>query len=469
MSEAATPTEVAIDARSEAEIVNLDRLKTAAAKAIEAAQTQQMNEIVDMFDTMRDRETPEKENSRRVIEVLAPAPPVPYGAAGRTQLASLSDARYATLPAWQRAFRNADCDMMVKRTFMALSQKDDATLRRLHDETRHMRATLAEGDSSVAGAVFDGTGGQALPLPVANYINQALYRLARWRALTRVATATTGASLRIPLQTTVSTSLWEPEADTIVAGEPSTSDALNLQLQKLTSLSVITNELIEDGDAFSVVAWMIEDVVMQMAEKEDEALYSSGAGTASNEPNGFEASDTTLASAPTYYVPVSPTQDAIFTTAAALTYAHMVKMFYALPEKERMGAIWTANDTVMEQISLLLDGNLRPIFRVQDAPGDIIGDAPASAAQGTIFRRPVWNLPGKTGGAGENIDRIYFLNPLRTYAILEKAAVRVEASREAGFSNDTTHYRFIRRVDGGVIGNNISGRPQYVYTGNLTA
>ena len=66
------------------------------------------------------------------------------------------------------------------------------------------------------------------------------------------------------------------------------------------------------------------------------------------------------------------------------------------------------------------------------------------------------------------LNRLYFLNPTRTYQVLESGTLRVEASRDAGFVNDTTVYRFIRRVDGGVIGNNIAGRNQYVYTGNIT-
>jgi HK97 family phage major capsid protein len=79
-------------------------------------------------------------------------------------------------------------------------------------------------------------------------------------------------------------------------------------------------------------------------------------------------------------------------------------------------------------------------------------------------------MPGLTGSAGEEFNRLYFINMPRSYAILEAGGIRVAATTEGGtaFATDMTHFRFIRRVDGAPFNNPIAASPQYVYTGNIT-
>ncbi len=447
-----------------AEASDIDRIRLAIARSNDEARRQFVDEFETMLQGTSRQATPEQTQVNEVLdEIETTRVARPYGSAGRTIPAALSPARYNALPAWQRSFRTPQVDLMCQRYFRALSLKDHVELRRINDESNDLcRATMAIGDLEAAvGGAFDGTVGQSVPLAVANYVNEALYRLARFRQLVRVAT---GSNLRVPLQTTISSSTWTAEAAALTPGEPSVSDALVLQLEKLDTLAVLTNESLEDGDAFGLVAWMINDVVMQMAETEDTALYSTG--DSSGKPNGFELSDTSAGTSPAYFVP-TVTQAANFALATVIDYFHIVAMFFALSEKERSQAIWTGPDTVMETLSSIVDGNGRPIFRDALAPGDVVGDAPSAAATGSIFRRPVWNLPGLEG-TGQDSNRLYFMNPTRTYQILESGQIRVEASRDAGFADDTTHYRFTRRVDGGSIGNNIAGRFQYVYCGNIT-
>ncbi|MCH8334238.1 prolyl oligopeptidase family serine peptidase, partial [Candidatus Sumerlaeota bacterium] len=170
-------------------------------------------------------------------EEVAPKPKAKraYGSAGRAHPAQLSDYRYRCLPKWQQEFRNPDDDMIVARYFRALGKNDQAAMARLMDEDRHMRADLLEGDSA-AGAPFDGTAGQLLPLPVSNFINIALYRMARFRGLANTTTTTTGSSLRIPRQNAISSSVWDDaEGGPLTAGEPTVSGELNLVLQKLNT------------------------------------------------------------------------------------------------------------------------------------------------------------------------------------------------------------------------------------------
>lgn len=419
--------------------------------------------------------TEEQKEVREVIEIVAPAPERRSAlSAARTQLASLSDFRYRTLPKWQQDFRDADSDHMVARYFrglwMASAHHDTSLLQQVRDEAKLMRADLLVGATGGTDGVFDGTAGELLPLPVANYINIALYRLARFRALTRQNTATNGQSLRIPLQSTISSSLWKAEAALIIAGEPSVVDHLNLDLKKLTSLGILSNEILAD-EIFGIVQWLLNDVVMEMAETEDEALYSSGDGIL--EPNGFEAADTGATTNPPYQIALGVLQAANkdLLADADLDYAHIVKMYYSLPEKERASSIWSGPDAVAEALSLVVDANGRPIFRQANDAGGVIGDAAASAQTGTLFGRPFHNLPGKSAALGSVTDstenRLYLSNMERTYATLEKGGVQVAVSTDDEFKTDRTVYRFVRRIDGGVTGNNITGRFQYIYTGGI--
>ncbi len=408
-----------------------------------------------------------------VIDAAAEVAPSPnpkraYGSAGRAHPAQLSDYRYRCLPKWQQEFRNPEDDMIIARYFRALGLNDHAAMARLMDEDRHSRADLEEGNSTTGGP-FSGTAGQLLPLPVSNFINIALYRMARFRGLVNTTTTTTGASLRIPRQNAISSSTWEAESAGLGGDqEPTVSANLNLQLQKLTTLATLSNEVLED-EVFGIVNWLINDVTMQIAETEDEALYGSGAGAASEEPNGFEANDIII-TATTDNVNILPTatQAANHFLPTEIDYQSVIALFFSIGEKERGNAIFSGPDTVMQILSTVEDGSGRPIFNMQNSAVQIVGDDASGGQVGSILGRPVVNLPGAEGVVDSNSNRLYFFNPMRSYAILERANIRIEASRENLFDTDQTRYRFVRRVDGGVIGNTIAGRSQFRFIGGIT-
>ena len=408
-----------------------------------------------------------------VAEVVAPEPTRPAGSAGRTLPAQLADHRYRTLPKWQRDFRNPDDDMFVARYFRAIGRGDFAELQRLGDEDkliRQARADLLEG-ASTAGAPFDGSAGDLLPLPVANYINIALYRKERFRQLANTTTATTGSSLRIPLQSAISTSAWGAEAVAIAAGEPAYAGNLNLELEKLATLATLSNEILR-SNVFGIVGWLTNDVTMQIAQTVDGALYATGTG--SGQPNGFELNDVIVTSTDTNgnIVPAGAAQIANHFLVTPINYAHLVKMFFALPEAERADAVWAGPDFVLEVLSTMLDDNGRPILNMGDAAGAIVGDSDGGGAVGSVLGRPVHNLPGAEDPTPDNSNenRLYFFNPRRSYAVLEGPGVMVEASRDFLFSTDMTAYRFIRHIDGGVIGNTIgtTATRSYVFSGGIS-
>jgi HK97 family phage major capsid protein len=396
---------------------------------------------------------------------------VPARSAGRTLPAALTDSRYRFLPDWQKAFRSPDSDYEVSRYMRALASNDQVTLRTIHAEDKLLRADLLEGVST--GAPFDGTVGQLLPLPVSNYLLEALYKGARMRQHARVFQRSQGASLRIPTQNLASVSTWVAEGLSAAGTSPTVSTSISLVLQKLTHLVAVSNEVLED-EVFGLASWLINDVGMEMAEREDEALYGSGGGAGSQEPRGLEAADTTITGAtlnPVWYVQ-GPDQAADNIEPTTINYAHLLKMYFRLPEKERTGAIWTGNSLIAEALSAMVDLNGRPILRMANEAGGIVSDAQAGGATSTVLGRPFVEMPGlldASGTPGEDDNRLYFINMGRAYAILEAGGVRVAATNEGGaaFAEDETHFRFIRRVDGAPTGQPIPTKPQYVYTGAI--
>ena len=361
-----------------------------------------------------------------------------------------------------------DDDRIVGLYFRALAKSNrdgGQALRQILDECR--AGDLLEGGST--GDPFDGTAGQLLPLPVSNYINIALYRALRFRNMMRMTTTTLGASLRVPRQNAVSTTAWGAEAATIADGEPTVSADLNLVLKKQGTIATLSNEILDD-EVFGIVQWLTNDVTMLMAEDEDEKTYGSGDGTL--EPAGLEANDTivTMTTSNTSFVPAGAAQIADHFLVTDIDFDHILKMFYSLPEGERRNASWAGPDLVMQTLSQINDDSGRQIFRQQNQEGGVVGDALASGQTGTILGRPVFNLPGaeKAIPDDSNENRLYFADFSRTVAGLERTGVRVEASRESSFKTDVTDYKFVRRMDSGVIGNTIAARRQFVFSGGIT-
>lgn len=453
----------------------LEELNSRLATMTVEAETREAQRKVDALEAEKKKieaesgkTTEDNANVRRVIDDLSPENKEERSVYPRLA----SRALYGTLPAWQREFRSEDGDHVIASYLNALrlaKQDGGQAMRTVMGECK--RANLLEGDSSAAGAAFDGTAGEMLPLPLHNAINIAFYRDARMRRLMQMITLSQGASLRLPQQNAVASTTWTAEAVPLTQGEGTVSASLNLQLQKQGTLANLSNELLEDA-AFAVVQWLTQDVTSLMAEDEDEKLYGSGAGAGSDEPSGLEAEDTivTMTTAPAYFIPAGVLQTADFFLVTDIDYAHILKMYFSLPEAERRTAIWSGPDEVMKTLSLISDDSERPIFQPRMDPVQIVGDPESGATINNILGRPVFNLPGDNAAipTDSNSNRLYFWNPRRTYAGIEKGSVKVALSEHVLFNSDITQYRFTRRVDGGVLGNAIAARPNYVFTGGIT-
>lgn len=436
-------------------------------QAVDAA----IDEAKDLLRQVMGEKSPERKETEAAIadqaETRVETSRVPAGAAGRTIPSDLRDSRYRALgPAG--AHRNADDDVLAQRYFIALKNHDQMTLREIAADDNHKRASLAIGDPGANFGVSDGTGAQLLPLPLANYLQVVIYRNARMRNWARKFDAGSGDSLRIPIQNAKSTVAYFAESATISEGTPTVSDGVKLTLQKLAGRGDITDEMMASS-AFNVGSWLQVDVGENMAEFEDLTMYQDGAGSGSNEPIGLEASDTTTATTPPYYVAVAPGQTGAndFLDPGTLTLAHLNTMYYALPERHRRNAIWTGPDSLGLILSGLVDDQGRPILNLQNNEAQIVGDSDAAGQVGTIFGRPFVNMPGLEG-VGEDSNRLYFIRMDRSYAMLERGQITAKASEHVSFLSDTTVFKFTRMADGQPIGNRTAGLPfDYVYSGNL--
>jgi HK97 family phage major capsid protein len=396
---------------------------------------------------------------------------VPALSAVRAIPAALAPWRYKRLPEWQRDFRSADSDHHIQQYLTAIATGD------------RERADLLMGAKVAAGGPYTGTVGQLIPLPLSDYINAALYKFSKMHQLARVLTSASG-SLRVPNQTGLSVSFWVAEGAALLGTEPEVAQERTLNLQKLTNLATISNEALED--AFGLAEWLTLDVTRQMGQEEDIQFYSfTGSGTAGNRPKGLERASSTIADQPDqYYVPTDPTQTTLpdWTLPTNIDYAHVQKMFFALPEKSRSSAVWTGNDLVEEAIMNLVDGDGisqgRPMFPIENIPINTVSEGVLNQPVPMIFGRPFVNMPGQldtSGTPGQDDNRLYFINMRKAYVILRKD-LRVERSGLSGFANDQTQFRFIHHVDGQpttaspsfpLLDTGDFSESEYVYTGSI--
>lgn len=459
--------------------------------AIDMRETNRTNELKLKMASLIDAgsETRDEANKqvRAAADAVAPAPEdrriVPAFGGGRTVPAHLADWRYRTLTGWQKSLRTPDKDWAVHQWFKGMAQScngsdhfdQGALLQRIMGQDKEYRRALnqfqradplLEG-ASAAGAPFDGTGGQGLPLPVANYVMEALFREARVRKLARTFTSPS-ASIRVPLQDAISSSAFTAEAASIVSGEPTVTDSLNLVKNGLKTLAELSNELLEDEQVFGMVAWLLEQVMTQMGASEDVFFWQTGTG--SGEPAAMELADTLSGTTPTNFVPTL-TQVANFDLTTLINYAHVVKMFYSLPERERRNAVWGGNDQVMSALSQINSDTNTPLFQNRNDPAQLVGDSDSGATITTMLGKRVWNLPGKEAALGSASDgddnRLYFGTMDRMYAILESGDIKVSVSTHIKHEEDMTQYRFVRRVDGQPMTQPITGRFNYVFTGGI--
>ncbi|MFC8515487.1 phage major capsid protein [Streptomyces sp. NPDC057257] len=217
---------------------------------------------------------------------------------------------------------------------------------------------------------------------------------------------------------------WGEESAALTDANPKFS-RVELDAKKLTGLSVVPNELLQD----SIISFsaLIERLWPLTLAFEEDAKFMSGSGA--GEPLGF------LGAGNSASVPVSAESGQ---AADTIVYENIVKMYARMMPSSLNRAVWIISpDTIPELFTMALSvgtgGN--SVFVVNAAgPGPM-----------TLFGRPII-VSEKASVLGDRGD-ISFVD-LSYYLVGDRQSMSASSSTDWKFGNDQTAFRIIQRVDG---------------------
>jgi HK97 family phage major capsid protein len=363
-----------------------------------------------------------------------------------------SDIRYRALTPEQGSIvRTPEGDREIKEYMLALQEKDNTTLQRLHakavDDYKRANEMVIGAMDADSGLGADLTGGRLVPLPLSNLLISVLQRTATMRQVGQLFT-TSAATLRVVLQSGHGTAAWSGENDALTNTRANYSSKMLIK-KKLTWLTVVSNELLADS-AFNIVNLVAADAGQTMAAEEDLQLCVSD-GTGNLPTEGLDTFATTL----------TGTHEIAPGTAATIDKKLLVDMFFGVHKPYRTGAVWLAGDDVLALLTQLYDAQGRPILNLMTEPLAPVSDQ-FPGAIGKIMNRPIIEIPCAAG-------KLYFGDWKRGFMVLDGGGIVASASADAGFENDVTKFRFIRRVDGRGGSGGATGKRTFTYAEALTA
>jgi HK97 family phage major capsid protein len=217
---------------------------------------------------------------------------------------------------------------------------------------------------------------------------------------------------------------WGEESAALVDASPKFG-RVELDAKKLTGLSVVPNELLQD----SIISFsaLIERLWPLTLAFEEDAKFMSGTGV--GEPLGFLGAGNTAA--------ISVATEA-GQAADTILYENVVKMYARMLPSSLNKGIWLISpDTIPELYTMALSvgtgGN--SVF-----VANATGPGPA-----TLFGRPIviTEKAGKLGDLGD----INFVD-LSYYLVGDRQSMSAASSTDYRFGTDQTAFRVIQRVDG---------------------
>jgi len=354
----------------------------------------------------------------------------------------IGNARYAELPKRDRAVRNARSDEAMAAWIRAVAANDRSAIREIGRQldgefleasrtgqreirahlAQYERATVLYGTPDVTSGLGAGSGGPLVPLPLASLIINARNRQAVGRSIFQ-RFESNAATLRVPTGG-VATAAMVAENAQAAQGEPSTGSGL-LSKKKAQSRMVASDEMLEDS-SFNLVSWFSERAGSALGELEDTQFATSN-GTA---PNITQAV-------------ITGVTDVVEAVSGTLTYAEVVKVIFQVPKAYRRDAVWSADDTTLELLTRLVDGNGRPMFMPPVAPPVPVEDTMPEAV-GSIMGKRVYGLPYTSGTLVFGAHRL-------SYGFLDGGGIRVKTSEHASWANDAVEFKFTERFDGRVL------------------
>jgi HK97 family phage major capsid protein len=296
------------------------------------------------------------------------------------------------------------------------------------------RNTRADADKlsqlrNAAGSVSPADGGFLVPETLRSQLLQIALEMSVVRPL---ATVVPMDSARVPFPMIDSTTnqgsvfggmvtYWGEEGAALTDSNP-TFGRITLDAKKLTGLSAVPNELLQD----SIISFMglLERLWPQALAFEEDAKFMAGTGV--GEPLGFRGAQNDAA--------VTVTR----ATANQINYADVVNMYARMLPSSLRNAVWTCSPEALPQIlqmALSVGTGGNSVFVVNATE-----DVPMR-----LFGRPLI-VTEKGAQLGARGDLAF--TDLSYYLVGDRQTMTADSSTDYQFGSDKTTFRIIQRVDG---------------------
>jgi HK97 family phage major capsid protein len=217
---------------------------------------------------------------------------------------------------------------------------------------------------------------------------------------------------------------WGEESAALTDASPKFGRA-TLDAKKLTGLSVVPNELLQDS--LISFAALVETLWPQaLAFFEDVAFMS---GTGSGEPLGF------LGAGNSAGVAVAKESGQV---ADTIVVENVIKMYSRMLPSSLARGIWVCSPEAIPELFTMA-------LSVGTGGGPVMLTNVAGPAPMTIFGRPLV-VSEKAGRLGDRSDLAFV--DLSYYLIGDRQTMTASSSTDWKFGNDQTAFRIIQRVDG---------------------
>lgn len=217
---------------------------------------------------------------------------------------------------------------------------------------------------------------------------------------------------------------WGEESAALTDASPKFGRVV-LDAKKLTGLSVVPNELLQD----SIISFsaLIERLWPRTLAFEEDYAFLTGSGV--GEPLGLLGSGN-----PASIAVSAETGQAVDT----VLYENVVKMYSRMMPASLNSAVWLISPDVIPQLYTMA-------LSVGTGGSSILVVNAAGVGPTTLFGRPIV-VTEKAGALGNRGD-IAFVD-LSYYLVGDRQVMTAASSTDWKFGNDQTAYRIIQRVDG---------------------
>lgn len=394
---------------------------------VEAMKTNLKEEVVHAFrDELQKLSQPQREK--------VPAPEIrrddPRAQSGIRVTGHASDPLYRTLTGYAQTWRNHHSDQLAAQYLAALANSRHDLAERFARELNDLcRANeIAEGLAGANAGIGTGTGAPLIPVPLANTISEQRNRVAKIRQRAQVFTSP-NQTLRIP---TNARAVAQMVAEGATASNfPAGLGTVLLSKKKMQARFAITREMLADSP-FNLVSFFTGRAGQALGELEDQVFLNV-------RPGDGNAAITRPLEAIQGEVKVTPT------LAGRLGYSDVVNLGFGLKEQYTSNATFFGNQKAMKLLSNIKDADGRPIFAPIVAAPETVGDQ-IPGQRGSIFGRPVLQLPLTTSGVNSNLVDLW-LGDWREFAILEGGGFEIRSSEHVEFNSDTIVWLVTQRLD----------------------